>query len=42
MPEVSLDKETMDRIKRQVPCLDEMYKQVLSLAPDFSPRGRNV
>lgn len=35
MPEVSLDKQTIDRIKRQVPCLDGLSEQVLSLAPDF-------
>jgi hypothetical protein len=35
MPDVSLDQQTIDRIKRQVPCLDGLYEQVLSLAPDF-------
>jgi len=35
MPEALLDQQKLDWIIGQVPCFDDMYEQVLSLAPDF-------
>ncbi|MEK7676500.1 MAG: hypothetical protein AAB676_11780 [Verrucomicrobiota bacterium] len=35
MTNVSLHSQTLEWIKNQVPCLDDLYDQVLSLAPDF-------